>query len=524
VLDIREIIRQLRDGRSCRAVGRSVQADHSTISAYQKWGASKGWLAHDVALPEAAVIEQALSELRGALPSQNASSVVALHDVIAVMVGQELEAVVIHQRLTQPPHRFTGSYHAIYRYIRKHFKSAQEAYIRIETQAGEEGQVDFGFAGLMWDPVTKRVRRAWIFILTLSWSRHQFARHVFDQTIGTWLDCHKRAFEYFGGVPGRIVLDNLKAGITKACFDDPVVTRAYREFSEHYGFSAEPCHVRSPREKGKVENGVRYYKRNFLAGRTYKNAVQDIHAANRDVLHWIEQTAGLRLHGTTRKQPLPRFQAGERDVLRALPPTPYEAVTWKRVKLHRDCHVTFDNAYYSAPCVHVGEILWVRATALKIELWHNNNRAALHTRSLEQGVFVTEKAHLPEHKQAAFDALHGRGAPHAVSRKRAAAIGPFTHICVDRLLDNPAHDRRRTVERLIDLADQHSQQLLERACKHAVQSGDLSSHTIRTLFKLCLSGALPDDDKTAVAPPSSTVPRFARRADELVPVAWMTPA
>lgn len=525
MVDIREIIRQLQDGRSCRAVGRSLTIDHTTVSDYKKWADAMGWLEGGAALPETEALEKSLAKWRGALPAQNASSVGAWHEVIAGMVEQQMEAVVIHQRLSAAPHNFTGAYPAVYRYIRKHFRPVLEACIRIETQPGEEGQVDFGFAGLMWDPASDRLRRGWAFVMTLSWSRHQFLTHVFDQTIDAWLACHRQAFEYFGGVPGRVVLDNLKAGIAKSCFEDPVITRAYREFGEHYGFSVEPCHVRSPQEKGKVENGVHYYKRNFLAGRAYTSDALDIHAANRDALVWVETVAGMRIHGTTRKQPLPRFLSSEQSTLRGLPPTPYERVTWKRVKLHRDCHITFDNAYYSAPASLIGEILWVRASAQRVELWHNNTRVALHTRATDTGVRSSQREHLPEHKRAAFDALHGRGVPHAVSLKRAAVVGPFTRFCIEHMLDNPAQDRRRTVERLIALADRHSKGVLERACKLALQRGDPSSTTIRTFIKLALTGRLPDDDiaaNTQTAPP----PRYARTAEELIPAAdaWPTPA
>lgn len=525
MVDIREIIRQLQDGRSCRAVGRSLKIDHTTVSDYRKWAYAMGWLERGTALPEAEALERSLIEWRGTLPAQNTSSVRDWHDVIARMVDQQMEAVVIHQRLIAPPHNFKGAYPAVYRYIRKHFRPVLEACIRIETQPGEEGQVDFGFAGLMWDPTGKRLRRGWVFVMTLSWSRHQFLTHVFEQSIDAWLECHRQAFEYFGGVPGRIVLDNLKAGIAKSCIDDPVITRAYREFAEHYGFSVEPCHVRSPQEKGKVENGVHYYRRNFLAGRAYTNAVLDIHAANRDALVWVQTVAGVRIHGTTRKQPLPRFLSGEQSALRPLPPTAYERVTWKRVKLHRDCHVTFDNAYYSAPASLIGEVLWVRADAQRVELWHNNTRVALHTRAAEAGVRTSEREHLPEHKRAAFDALHGRGVPHAVSLKRAAEVGPFTRFCVEIMLENPAQDRRRTVDRLIGLADKHSKNLLERACKSALQRGDPSSTTIRTLIKLALTGSLPDED-VSTNPQTAPVPRFTRSAEELVPAAdaWPTPA
>ena len=118
--------------------------------------------------------------------------------------------------------------------------------MRIETEPGEEGQVDFGYAGKMWDPVNRGLRKSWLFVMTLGYSRHQFVRFVFNQTIQTWLDCHAAAFEFFGGVPKRIKLDNLRAAIVKASMYDPLIQRSYRECAEHYGFLISPCRVATP--------------------------------------------------------------------------------------------------------------------------------------------------------------------------------------------------------------------------------------------------------------------------------------
>ena len=157
----------------------------------------------------------------------------------------------------------------------------------------------------MLDPATGRRRRTWAFVMTLSRSRHQYVEFVFDQKVSTRLLCHRRAFESFGGVPQRLVIDNLKAAVTRACFDDPQVQHSYRLCAEHYGFLIAPCRVRTPQHKGKVEQGgVHYLKRNFLGGRE----PTDLRQANRDVRRWCLTTAGQRVHGTTRQRPLDRFE------------------------------------------------------------------------------------------------------------------------------------------------------------------------------------------------------------------------
>jgi transposase len=216
-------------------------------------------------------------------------------------------------------HGFTGSYSSVKRFLRRIAPPSVRATLRLEVAPGEEAQVDFGFGGQFLDPESGRVRRAWVFVMTLSCSRHQYAELVFDQTVETWLRLHRAAFEFFGGVPRRVVLDNLRAAIVHASLYDLEVQRSYRECAEHYGFLIAPCRPRTPEHKGKVEQGgVHYVKRNALAGRTFR----DLHDGNRHLLRWCVETAGRRVHGTTKRVPLEVFDQLERAALRPLPLTP----------------------------------------------------------------------------------------------------------------------------------------------------------------------------------------------------------
>jgi hypothetical protein len=217
----------------------------------------------------------------------------------------------------------------------------------------------------MIDPAANELRRSWAFVMTLSYSRHQYVEFVFDQKVGTWLESHRHAFEFFGGVPQRVVIDNLKAAILSACWDDPQVQQSYRECTEHYGFLISPDRPRTPEHKGKVEQGgVHYVKRNFLGGREPTSLTQ----ANQDVRGWCLTTGGERLHGTTKEQPLARFEA-EKAVLQPLPSIHYDMGEWKVLKLHRDCHVVFNGSYYSAPFTHIGQQLRVRGGNKQVRLY-----------------------------------------------------------------------------------------------------------------------------------------------------------
>jgi transposase len=513
VLDIREMIRMMRAGMSNNQIVQLHAVNWRTVARYRRWAKGKGWLEGE--LPTAEMIDQALHEERGELPAQNHSRVEPFDGLIRAMRAQGMEVMAIYQRL-RDDYGFQGQYSAVWRYVRK-IEAAEvgedDVTVRVETAPGEEAQVDFGYVGRLYDPVGQKLRKGWAFVMTLSWSRHQYVEFVFDQQVETWLTCHAHAFEAFGGVPRRVKLDNLKAAIVKASVDDPQVQRAYRECAEHYGFLISPCRVATPQHKGKVENGVHYLQRNFMAGRDYGNALQHVQHANRDVRVWVATTAGQRVHGTTRQKPLDRFEAVERAALLPLPPEAYEPARWTQLKLHRDCYVTLEGAYYSAPYRYVGQSLAVRVTARTVQLYAEHTLIATHSRAREAGARITTDAHLPPHKAQGLQ-------PAATCRERALAIGPYTAQAIELLLADSVIDRHSSAARLVALADKHSKAVLERACQEAFERGDPSPATIRNMITLTTSGAI------SPALPSTTAgawPTFARATEELVPThPWPT--
>ena len=136
-----------------------------------------------------------------------------------------------------------------------------------------------------------------------------YAEFIWDQCVATWLACHRRAFEWFGGVPARTVIDNPKCAMTKACYHDPDVQRAYADCAEGYAFLIAPCPVRDPQKKGRVESNVKYVKNAFVPLREFRG----LSDANDQLKKWLMEVAGNRIHGTTCVQPLKRFAEVERD-------------------------------------------------------------------------------------------------------------------------------------------------------------------------------------------------------------------
>jgi transposase len=498
-MDIREILRHLQQGRSDRSIARATGVDRKTIGRYRAWAAEHDLLTR--ALPPNRDLQRLVDEtLKTPPPPQNESSVEPFAELVRKLRGQGVEIAAIHQRLME--RGYDGSYASVYRFVRQMEPATPEAVTRVETRPGEEAQVDFGYAGRMIDPSDGALRKTWAFVMTLSWSRHQYVEFVFDQKVETWLSLHRNALAFFGGVPERLVIDNLKAAIVCACWEDPQVQQGYRECAEHYGFLISPCRPRTPEHKGKVEQGgVHYVKRNFLGGREPTVVTQ----ANQDVIRWVNTTAGLRVHGTTREQPLVRF-ALEKAALRPLPSTAYDLAIWKEVMLHRDCHIVFEQAYYSAPFQLIGQQLRVRGGAREVQIYGMDYQlVATHPRAQYPGQRLTNPDHLPPQKTAGL-ALSREGC-----RQQAAEIGAATTEVVNALLEHKPEDRLRAAGRLLRLGERFGKVRLEAACARALRCDDASYMTVKRILEQAL-------DLEAVPAPEPTPPAriFVRPADELV--------
>ena len=498
-MEIREVLRRVRAGESDRTIAQTLEMDRKTVRRYREWAVEQGLLEGD--LPALSELQALLgATLPAALPPQNVSTVEQYREVVTQLRQAGVEVAAIHQRLGEQG--YCGSYASVHRFVQRLEPSTPQTTVRVETRPGEEAQVDFGYAGRMQDSETETERKSWAFVMTLSWSRHQYVEFVFDQQVATWLRCHRHAFQFFKGVPERVVIDNLKAGIAKHCWEEPEAQQAYRECAEHYGFLISPCRPRTPEHKGKVEQGgVHYVKRNFLGGRAPTTLAQ----ANRDVRVWCLGTAGKRSHGTTHEQPLTRF-ATEQATLRALPGSAYDLAIWKQAKVHRDCHIVFDNAYYSVPFRLVGQSLWVRGGTHTVQLYASDYQLiATHDRALQPGQRVTRSAHLPTEKVAGLLLTREN------CLEQAVALGTATRDVVARYLEHRPEDRLRTAGRVLALSKRFGGARLEAACQRALRYDDPSYTTIRRILEQGLEQeALPE---TSAAPAGRT---FARAAIDLM--------
>ena len=494
----RQVLVRLRAGDTAREIARSGLLGRDKITELLKVAQAHAWLNVATELPDDASIVQAMSPPRRA--ASTVSRLEPLREVVQRWLDAGVQGSAIHAALKRE-HGFAGSYSAVRRMLQgMRAARPQEPTVRLTFAPAEAAQVDFGAGPVLRHP-DGQPRRTWAFVMTLCSSRHQYIEFVWDQTVATWLGCHRRAFEWFAGVPQRLIIDNAKCAIVKACRHDPLVQRAYAECAEGYGFKIEACPPHDPQKKGIVESGVKYLKGNFLPTRSFRD-LADLNAQART---WVMEEAGQRRHGTTLQQPLVLF-ALERPLLRPLPTVAPDLGSWHRVSVHRDCHVQFDRCFYSAPFTHVGKALWLRATDNVVVLYEDYRHLASHLRARRPGQRVTHSDHLPPQARAFF----ARDKDWCLTR--AADVGPHCAALMAGLLADRVSERLRAAQGVIALGTRYGAQRLEAACERALLHDSPHYRTVKTILA---TGVDLQPSATPDTPAAYGSARYTRAAAEL---------
>lgn len=497
MFEYRQVLVRLRQGDTDREVARARLMGRRKTAAVREAARQRGWLDADLPLPDDATLAAAFES-----PPRRTSNVSTLEPHRERIRGwweKGIQGTTIHAALRRN-HGYAGSYSAVRRLLQGLAATRPAAATtRLDFAPGEAAQVDFGAGPLIADRDTGELRRSWFFVMTLCFSRHQYAELVRDQSVATWLACHRRAFEWFGGVPARIIIDNAKCAIVRACLHEPVVQRAYAGCAEGYGFRISPCPPRDPQKKGIVESGVKYVKNNFAALRTFRNLAD----GNAQLRTWILEEAGVRCHGTTREQPLALF-AAERDLLIALPDVAPVLSSWAHVTVHRDAHVQFEKVLYSAPFALIGQRLWLQATPTMVTLYAGHELAATHVRQHRPGARSTVADHLPP----AAAAFLMRDPQWCLTRARA--IGPACHGVIEALFADRVLDNLRAAQGLLRLEQKYTAARLEAACARALDYGEPRYRTVKTILARDLDQEAPPPAIDAMTTTYTEGGRFCR--------------
>lgn len=516
---VQELVRLHRLGTGRREVARLLGMSPNTERQYREILSEAGLLAGAIdVLPEPselrAAIEQRLPAKRA---PQQTSSVEPWLAHVEEMVARGAKPKAIFDCLRLEVEGFSGSLSAIKRLWRRLREAKpiapEDVVIPTLCEPGEIAQVDFGYVGKLYDPERGVLRKAWVFVMVLSFSRHMFARVVFDQRSETWLRLHALAFAQFGGAVATVVPDNLKSAVVRAAFglsDEVGLNRSYRELARHFGFKVDPTPPRSPEKKGGVESGVKYVKHNFFGPREFA----DVNDANTRLARWVLDIAGQRIHGTTGTPPLALFESTEKACLRPLPATPFDPTLWQRARVHRDSRIVFERYLYPVPYRLIGRDVWIQASTTTVAIYSHDERVATHQRGKPVPPEVYDQYLPPERRSLRYRS-------ETFWLERAAVLGPGV---LDYVREVFAQDdvlsQLRQVQAIVNLLARYPPERAQRACERAHFYGNYTYRGVRDILDKALDlEPLPHPD--APAPAAAARPRYARDVRELLQLPLM---
>ena len=480
MIEMREVLFQYHQGQSIKALQRSLGLARNTIRSIIVQAKAVGY-SRSLTPDEFETVLDNLCFERSVLvavgPVQQ--SISCYHKIIVDwlthpdMTGKQI------RRLLAEQYHFSVSQRSLYRYLQQHCsgefgKKAPKVTVRLTSVAGHQAQVDFGDVGKLYDPIKHKERRAYVFVMTLSYSRYRFVRFVFDQTVETWIDCHRRAFEFFGGVPRTINIDNLLSGVVKADIYDPTINRSYADCERHYGFIVDPAKVRTPQHKGRVERSISLPRQQILAGRTFAS----IEEANHYALQWCRHQIGEEMTRTTGHKPYELFINEEKSQLIPLSQTPFYCPTWQQAKVHRDCHVVFQGSFYSVPYTYVGQTVHLRADPSLIQVYDPSTHKVIkrHVRTKEKGQWITDIKDYPA-KAAEFMSCNAQ-----TYIDQAQGVGSYTQTFIKEILTADSWQQRRKAAAVLRLAQSFTPEDLEAGCRLMQQIHQNDYKTLKTLL------------------------------------------
>ena len=387
------------EGWSGRRIAEELGLDRGTVSRHLQQASSKPATAPPGS--DAGLIK----------PPESVSACEPWRTVILERLELGLSAKRIHQDLVAE-HGAKLSYHSVRRFAARLSPAHDLPFRRMECEPGAEAQVDFGTGAPVITADGKR-RRPHVFRVVLSHSRKGYSEASSRQTTEDFIRCLENTFWAFGGVPRTLVIDNLRAAVSRPDWFDPLLNPKLQSFCQHYGVVILPTRPYTPRHKGKIERGIGYVKGNALKGRTFES----VEAQNGHLAAWESSVADTRIHGTTKRQVKQVFEQVERSALLPLPRERFPFFHEEQRAVHRDGHVEVAKAYYSVPPEYLGRKLWVRWDARLVRIFNSRmEQVALHARQ-EAGRFSTLGEHVPSEKISGVE----RGSQWLLMKARAWA-------------------------------------------------------------------------------------------------------
>ena len=367
-------------------------------------------------------------------------------------------------------HGFTNKYNSVKRFVRCLKRKEPEQFDRLEFSPGEEAQVDYGQGAPTRCPKTGKLRRPRLFVMTLRYSRRAFRKVVWNSSSEAWSRLHEEAFQYFGGCPQYVVLDNLKEGVLKPDIYEPLLNPVYAAMLDHYDVVADPARVRDPDRKGSVENAIHHTQETALKGRTFES----IEDQNAFLMHWEEKWAAPRVHGRAKRQVQAMFEE-ERPFLKPLAIMPFRYFKQEVRTVWDDGLIQVGQCYYAALPAPLFSVVWVRIYDLEIEILDQITMTVFrrHRRKERPGDVAFEPGDRIFNPSRETERLF----------KQAEAIGPCTAQMCRELFKENGRIGQKKIQGIVSLSRKYSAARIESACKAAFERHAWSSRAVRLLIE-----------------------------------------
>jgi len=500
--DVREVLRRAKAGQSARQIARETGLDRKTVGRYLEQAEKDGVLVAGAVTDEvAATVGHEVQARPLPPPSQQWLSLQAQRPRIeAWLCGDEpLRLVRVHELLAREA--IVVGYTTLRRYVSRELGWRKRTpTVRLDDPPpGQEAQIDFGLMGRVRDG-EGQLRKLWVLIVTLSFSRFMHVWPTFTQTVEDVCAGLDAAWRFFEGVPKHVVLDNATSMVVRASKTDPTYNAAFKDYADARSLFADTARVQRPQDKPRVENQVPYVRERWFAGETLPPRIEDIrrHAAT-----WCQEVAGGRVHGTTRRVPREVYEAEERAHMQPAPSAPFDVPRWSEPKVHADHHVQVAKALYSVPTRYIGKTLRARADRSMVRLYLGMELIKTHPRK-PPGGRSTDPNDFPPGKAAW--ALRDIDSVIRRAREQGINVGAFA----ERLLDGAVPWLRlRQAYQLLRLCERYGQDRVNALCARALSFGVIDVPRLERMLK---DARRTEDDPVAAGRVIPLPARFARDA------------
>ena len=477
VIEIVDVLRRQAAGDNISAIARSTGMDRKTVRKYiriaEGKGFSKGSNANLEDIAYAVFREINGNDNEGDGNPRDSILLPHKESIAEWLDGERLTLTKVHMKLLRSG--VETSYSSLYRFAQEHIgMPGNHGTVRMaETEPGEVAEVDFGRLGYLFDKALSRTRALYALVVTLVFSRYQYVHITRKQDLPALIGGIEDAWEFFGGVTRRLIIDNMKAAVVKSSRYEPIFNRTFLEYSQYQGFIIDPAVARHPQGKATVERQIPYVRENFFKGEEFI----DCEHVQREAVKWCTDVAGMRIHGTTRKRPRIVFEEQEKEFLLPLQEERFDIPKWGSCTVHPDHHIRFGNALYSLPTEYIGKKVEIRADSKLMRIYHQGEVIKTHP-LMSEGKRSTDYEDYPKHKT-----------PYAMRNcdyyiGKAKESGSNCGCFMEHLLSGDfPWTKLRQAQKLIRLSEKYGTARIEQACSRALSFSLIDVFRLERIIK-----------------------------------------